>query len=185
MGNSDDWLLRDETDSVEPTTMVQREMRAWTLSELSQDDLDFLRSYRPTVELELGEKKLLCFHGSPTSYDDILLPDTSQEQWDRLLGPFAPAIMCGGHTHTQQLRPIGYGLFFNPGSVGFAYDYLPPKDSSRTQPWAEYAILTVEQQRWGIEFRRAPYDVENLIHAIHTSGRPHAEQMIADYRGRS
>ncbi|HEU5369582.1 MAG TPA: hypothetical protein VFU69_14005, partial [Ktedonobacterales bacterium] len=128
-----------------------------------------------------GGQRLLCFHGSPTSYNDILLPGTPGEDWQRLLGPYAPAIMTGGHTHTQQMRSVGAGLFFNPGSVGLVYDVLLPADQLYINAWAEYAILTVEQGRLSLDFRRVPYDVEQLIHIYRASGRPHSESRIAEY----
>jgi predicted phosphodiesterase len=184
MGNADAWLLtEDEHDTVEQTTEQQRAVRAWALSKLSADDLDFIRSFQPTVEVALeGGQRLLCFHGSPTSYDDILMPDTPRETWQRLLGPFAPAIMTGGHTHTQQMRRVGDGLFFNPGSIGVAYNLFLPEDQTHLDAWAEYAILTCEQGRLSLDFHRAPYDVEQLIQIIRSSGRPHADSMIAEYR---
>ncbi len=186
MGNADAWLLtNDENDSVEPTTEQQREVRAWTLSKLSAADLAFLRTFQPTIEITLeGEQRLLCFHGSPHSYDDIILPDAPEEEVQRLLGAFSPAIMTGGHTHTQQTRRVGDGLFFNPGSIGLAYNYRLPADQFRADPWAEYAILTYEQGRLSLEFRRVPYDVEELLRIVQASGRPHAERAIADYRSR-
>src|SRR5260370_960368 len=48
MGNADAWLLAEENDTAEPTTEQQREVRLWTLSQLSADDLAFIRR-------ELGE----------------------------------------------------------------------------------------------------------------------------------
>ena len=182
LGNADAWLLNKEADSAEPTSTEQREVRAWTLLRLSGRDVDFLRSYLPTVEIELdGRRLLLCFHGSPTSYDDILLPDSPKEKWDQLLGPYSPAIMAGGHTHTQQIRRIKDGLFFNPGSVGVAYDVFLSKEEFRTEPWAEYAILTYDGGYSSLAFRRAYYDLEELIRTIQSSGRPHADRMIRDY----
>jgi predicted phosphodiesterase len=101
MGNTDARLLAEENDTAEETTSPQREVRAWTRSQLAADDLAFIRGFQPTVEVALdGGQRLLRFHGSPTSYNDILLPSTPGEEWERLLGPYAPAIMVGGHTHT-------------------------------------------------------------------------------------
>ncbi len=183
MGNADAWLLAEENDTAEPTTEQQREVRAWTLSRLSADDLAFIGSFQPTVEVALeGGQRLLCFHGSPTSYDDVIVPDTPEAEVQRLLGAFAPAIMTGGHTHTQQVRRVGAGLFFNPGSIGLAYNIFLPKEQFHTDAWAEYAILSYEQGNLALEFRRVPYDVEALIQIIQASGRPHAESLIADYR---
>jgi putative phosphoesterase len=183
MGNADAWLLATENDTAEPTSPQQREVRHWTLSRLSADDLAFIRGFQPTVSLALEEgRRLLCFHGSPTSYDHVLLPDTPRDEWHRLLGPYAPAIMAGGHTHTQQVRRVGEGLFINPGSIGVAHDVFLPDDPPHTDAWAEYALLTYERGQLSVDFHRAPYDVEQLIHSIRAAGRPHAEAMIAGYR---
>lgn len=183
MGNADAWLLAEERDTAEATSPQQREVRAWSLSQLSAGDLAFIGGFQPTVELALeGGRRLLCFHGSPTSYNDILLPDTSRQEWQRLLGPFAPAIMTGGHTHTQQMRRVGDGLFFNPGSIGVAYDIFLGLDPAVTDAWAEYAILSDASGHLGLDFHRVPYDVDRLIQIIQASGRPHGDEMIANYQ---
>ena len=183
MGNCDDWLLKDESDFIEPTTQEQREVRTWTLSTLTAENRDSLASYQPTLKIPLdGTMSLICFHGSPLSYDDVLLPETPKEQWDRLLGPFSPAIMSGGHTHTQQVRRVGDGLFFNPGSIGFAYDRFVPEESIGPDSWAEYAILSHDHGRLHLEFRRVNFDAEHLVSVIQKSGRPHAKRMISEYK---
>jgi predicted phosphodiesterase len=183
MGNADAWLLGEENDTVEPTTRQQRDVRAWTLAELSGADLDYLRSFQRTLDVKLSDaRRLLCFHGSPNSFDDVLLPETSKEDWDRLLGPFSPAIMAGGHTHTQQVRRVRDGLFFNPGSIGVAYNYNLAKEQFHTDAWAEYAILSCGDGPISLSFHRVPYAVEKLIGIIQVSGRPHAISMVNDYR---
>jgi putative phosphoesterase len=183
MGNADAWLLSEANDVGEPTSPQQREVRLWSLAQLSDADQAFIADFQPTVEVALdGGQRLLCFHGSPTSYNDIVQPDTSNSEWLRVLGPYAPAIMAGGHTHTQQMRRVGDGLFFNPGSIGVAYNILAPEAQRRMDAWAEYAILTSAAGSQSIEFRRVPYDVDQLIQIIAGSGRPHADDMIAEYR---
>jgi len=183
MGNADAWLLDVENDSAEPTSPQQHEVRAWTLSKLSVDAVAFIRSFQPVIEIVLGaeQQRVLCFHGSPTSYNDILLPETPKEDWQRLLGPYAPAIMTGGHTHTQQMRRIGTGFFFNPGSIGVAYSPDQPDDHFRLDPWAEYAILTVTEASVSLEFRRVPFAVVPFIDMVRQSGRPNLEQVIMEY----
>ncbi len=184
MGNADAFLLGEEKGATEPISQQTRDVRAWTFSHLSADDQAFIRSFQPTVELALEDgQRLLCFHGSPTSYNDILLPTTPGEDWQRLLGPYAPAIMTGGHTHTQQMRHIGAGLFFNPGSVGLVYDVLLPPEQVQMHAWAEYAILTAGRQGYlSLDFRCALYDVEQLLDIYRASGRPHTDGRIAEYR---
>jgi predicted phosphodiesterase len=134
------------------------------------------------VEIALeGGRRLLCFHGSPASYDDLIFPHTPQEEVERLLGAHAPAIMTGGHTHVQQIRRVGGGFFFNPGSVGFAFRHGQPEASFRADPWAEYAIVTSEGDRIGLEFRQAPFDTSAYVRAIHDGNMPDADAVASRY----
>jgi hypothetical protein len=82
MGNSDAFLLEVPLDSPEPVTERQLEVREWTLGQLDEAHVAFMRSFEPTVDLTAGNHRILtagnhrilCFHGSPASYDDVLLP---------------------------------------------------------------------------------------------------------------
>jgi len=183
MGNADAWLLTGQATDAEPTSAQQLAVREWQLTRLVPDDRAYIERFQPTVELELGGgRMLLCFHGTPRSFDEIILPITPEEEFQRMLGPFAPALMCGGHTHLQQIRRLGNSLFFNPGSVGFAYSHHQSEDHFEADPWAEYALLTYEDGRVGLEFRRVPYDAEAIIHAYLASGRPYADEAAEQYR---
>ncbi|MEO7909009.1 MAG: metallophosphoesterase family protein, partial [Roseiflexaceae bacterium] len=108
MGNADAWLLTGQSSGAEPDTAQQLAVREWQLTRLTPDDRAFIARFQPTVELALGDgRMLLCFHGTPHSFDEIILPTTPEEEFQRMLGPFAPALMCGGHTHLQQIRRLG------------------------------------------------------------------------------
>lgn len=191
MGNADAWLLSGIETGNEPASEERKRMldtvRAWSLTRLSAEDRAFVENFRPTVEVALeAGRRLLCFHGSPASFDDIMLPDTSQEELSRFLGEYHTDVLCGGHTHVQYIRRLGADgrFFFNPGSVGFAYSHHQPDDAFRADSWAEYAVLTSEGEGLALEFRRVPCDVGPLIEAYRSSGRPYAEQAIAQYAGR-
>lgn len=183
MGNADAWLLSGvDTGPNEQTTPEQEAVRQWSLSQLSPEDVDFITGFVPTVELQLeGEHRLLCFHGSPTSFDDLIFMDTPEEEFQRLLGPYTGAIMCGGHTHAQQTRRIGPYFFFNPGSVGMPYNRHMPEESFHLDPWAEYAVLTSQEGRISLDLRRVPYDVSRLLDTYRTSGRPHIEGLVSHW----
>lgn len=188
MGNADAWLLSGEETSNEAASAERwkmlRAVREWSLGRLSAEDRSFIQAFRPTVEVALeAGRRLLCFHGSPESFDDILLPDTPQETLFKYLGGQHADALTGGHTHVQYVRRIGADerIFFNPGSVGVAYSHHQPEQDQRMDPWAEYAVLTSEGSRLALEFRRVPYDVETLLEAYRNSGRPYAEQAIAQY----
>lgn len=189
MGNADAWLLTgEETGAEEISAERLRKMQAirdWSLARLSDDDRAFIAGFRPTVEVQLrGGRNLLCFHGSPASFDEIILPDTPEPEFQRMLGAYIPKIMAGGHTHMQQIRRVGASdaFFFNPGSVGLAYSHQQAEQGFRADPWAEYAVLTADGARLALELRRVPFDITEMIAVYQSSGRPFAEDAIAQYR---
>jgi predicted phosphodiesterase len=189
MGNADHYLLYGEASDAEPISDERNRqldaVREWSLSKLSADDQAFIAAFHPTVEITLEDgRKLLCFHGSPTSFDHVILPTTPEDEFNSYLASYVPAIMIGGHTHMQQIRRIGTSdtYYFNPGSVGFAYSHHQPDEASfRADPWAEYAILTSRSTNVSLEFRRVPFDAQTLIDIYRASGRPHTDVAIAQY----
>jgi putative phosphoesterase len=187
MGNADAWLISGEEtadEGIPPERLIKMgDVRNWSLSQLTEEDRAFISSFQPTVVLHLEDGiDLLCFHGSPASFDDVILPAAPEEEFQKFLGAYAGQILTGGHTHAQQIRRIGELFFFNPGSVGFAYSHNQPDDDFHADPWAEYAILTAENGQTSLEFRRVPFDAQELIRIYLESGRPFAEEAIAQYQ---
>lgn len=190
MGNADAWMLTgiETADEGIPPERLKKmgEIREWSLSKLTEDDKAFIAAFKPTAELPLAtEQNLLCFHGSPASFDDIILPTTSDEDFRKYLGAYAPHLLTGGHTHMQQIRRLegaANSFFFNPGSVGLAYSHYQPSGNFKVDKWAEYALLTANNGRIALEFRRVPFDVDTLISIYQSSGRPHAEDSIGQYQ---
>ncbi len=188
MGNADAWLLTGKEAGNEPTTEERQRVldavRTWSLTQLSERDRHFIEGFQVTVSMDLeAGRTLLCFHGSPDSFDDIILPDITQESLFKFLGKYKADVLAGGHTHVQFTRRIGKdaAFHFNPGSVGLAYSHHQPDGTFLADPWAEYAVLSSDGERLALEFRRVPYDVGPLIQAYRRSGRPYAEQAIAQY----
>jgi putative phosphoesterase len=188
MGNADAWLVTgiETGDEGIPPDRLRKmnEIRDWSLSKLTEDDIDFIANFQPTITINLGNGlDLLCFHGSPASFDDIILPAAPEEEFQKFLSAYADHILTGGHTHTQQIRRNGKHFFFNPGSVGFAYSHQQSEDDFHADPWADYAILAVDAPRGqtSLEFRRVPFDVAELIRIYSESGRPYAEDAITQY----
>jgi putative phosphoesterase len=187
MGNADAWLISGEETADEgiPPERLKKmgEIRLWSLSKLTEEDLDFIAKFQPTIPIRLEDGlELLCFHGSPTSFDDLILPAAPEEEFQKYLGHYAGHVLAGGHTHAQQIRRLGKFFFFNPGSVGFAYSHNQPDNDFHADPWAEYAILTHYNGQASVEFRRVPFDSQELIRIYRESGRPFAEDAIAQYQ---
>ncbi len=191
MGNADAWLLTGQETGDQGFSDERRRqlnaVRDWSLSQLSLADRAFIQDFRPTLEIALeAGRKLLCFHGSPASFDDVILPDISQEALFKFLGAYQAHGLAGGHTHVQHMRRISADarFYFNPGSVGAAYSHHQPDEGFQANSWAECAVLTSEGERLALEFRRIPYNVAALIAVYQSSGRPHADTAIAQYLGR-
>jgi predicted phosphodiesterase len=178
LGNADAFLLEVPTDSPEPVTDRQLEVREWTLSQLDMAHLEQIRSFPPVVRRELDVVSLLLFHGSPRSYDDVLLPEHGGEALEPFLGHDA-ALLAGGHTHLQWTRRIGDALYVNPGSVGISYDRY--EDPPVLRPLAEWALVTVADDTIAVEFRQVPYAVEDVEDAAKRSGRPYADEWAAQW----
>ena len=178
LGNADAFLLEIPADSPEPVTERQLEVREWTVSQLSSSQLEQIRSFTSVVRRELDGVSLLLFHGSPRSYDDVLLPELGGESLDPFLGQEA-ALLAGGHTHLQWTRRIGDALYVNPGSIGISYDRHA--DPPVLRPLAEWALVTVADGTVAVEFRQVSYAVEDVRAAAERSGRPHAEEWAAQW----
>jgi predicted phosphodiesterase len=152
LGNADAFLLEVPADSPEPITEAQLERRAWTLSRLEPGRLAQIRAFVPTLDVELdGGLTLRAFHGSPRSYDDVVLPESPDGQVEQLLGGSGVDLLAGGHTHLQWARYVDGALYVNPGSVGLAYDRF--EDDPQPKQVAEYAIVS----GGSVEFRRVPW----------------------------
>jgi predicted phosphodiesterase len=187
MGNADAWMLTGIETGAEKFSEERRikneAIRQWQLTQLSTADQEFINAFKPTLTIPISsDRHLLCFHGSPKSFDDIIFPDTPIENVREFLGQPGPHWLCGGHTHLQQIRRWGNGFFFNPGSVGYAYSHDQTEDDFRADPWAEYALLTVEGQHISLEFRKIPIDTATLIQIHKDSGRPYGDDAAFIYR---
>ncbi len=180
LGNADAFLLEVPVEGPEPVTERQLEVREWTLSQLSSSHYEQMHAFAPVVRRELDGVSLLLFHGSPHSYDDVLLPELGGGALEPFVGHDA-ALLAGGHTHLQWTRRIGDALYVNPGSVGISYDRHA--DPPVLRALAEWAFVTVADGAVGVEFRQVPYAVEDVQAAALQSGRPHADEWAAQWSG--
>ena len=98
-------------------------------------------------------------------------------------------MLAGGHTHTAAAAPPGPGASSSiPAASAWPYSHHQPARVFRADPWAEYAILTVEDgdgegdgRALALEFRRVPFDLDALLHAYRAGDRPDTEAALAQY----
>jgi putative phosphoesterase len=155
-----------------------REVRDWTVSQLSPDRLDQIRGFAPRLNVEVGDQRLLAFHGGPDDYDQILLPWTPVEDLHAAFDPYPADLYAGGHTHQQFVRRVGEAQFVNPGSVGLSWDW--DRRSSAELGIDHFACYAVIAER-SIEFRRVPFALEPLLRLYREREVPGADATIAEW----
>ena len=125
LGNADDFLLDVSVEPADELTEAVLERREWTLAQLDAAHREQIRSFAPTLDLEVeGGRTLRAFHGSPRSYHDVLLPETPDAEAEQAWGGSGVDVLAGGHTHRQWTRIVDGALYVNPGSVGVSDDGL-------------------------------------------------------------
>jgi putative phosphoesterase len=178
MGNWDAWFLDPPAPPQDEIGLRLHEITAFWAEQLHADDLAYMRSFVPKVELPLSDgQTALCFHGSPRSYDDFIFATTPDDELARMLDGERAALMIGGHAHLQLVRRFEHILFVNPGSVGLPFsDWWP--DRVRIASRAEYGILVHDRGRVHVDLRRTAYDVDALLQLSLDSGMPHARWWV-------
>ena len=122
----------------------------------------------------------MCCHATPTSNEDVILPDAPHERLEGALGN-ADVVACG-HVHLQWMRRIGRKLWLSVGSAGLVWEHKEPLDARPYDPWSEYAVLTAQEGRFRVEFRRVPFDVQKLLEAYRASGMPEADWHVSQWK---
>jgi len=154
-GNSDHILVALDFGNEEADERVL-ETAKWSREQLGADGLDFLRGFQPTVRTG----RVLCCHATPTSNEDVVLPDTDG------IPPVDADAVAAGHVHRQWLRRFDATLWFCVGAIGAGR-------------WCEYAL--VDDETLSVEFRRIPFDLEELFAAARANGFPYYERWVESW----
>ncbi|MCB0088776.1 MAG: metallophosphoesterase family protein [Caldilineaceae bacterium] len=179
MGNADAWLLEPAPDANANAFMrFVEEIDLWCAAQFTPQDIAYLRAAQPTIEVALpGHNPLLCYHGSPQSFNDGIRPTTLEEELAPWLEGSAAQIYAGGHTHQQMLRRYCDAIILNPGSVGMAYELDRQTGEARNVGWAEYAMIDAAKSgQLQIDLRRLPVEVNIIVQNALASGMPRAEE---------
>lgn len=155
-GNSDHFLVTLDPGD-EPADERQLTTAHWSREQLGEEGLDFLRSFAPTVRTG----RVLCCHATPTSNEDVVLPDTDG------IPPVDADAVAAGHVHQQWLRRFERTLWFCVGAIGVSR-------------WCEYAL--VDDETVAVEFRRIPFDLDELIGDARAKDFPHFERWVESWK---
>jgi predicted phosphodiesterase len=155
-GNSDHILVALDFGSEEADERVL-ETAHWSRAQLGDDGLAFLRTFDRTVKTG----RVLCCHATPTSLEDVVLPDTDS------IPPVDADAVAAGHVHQQWLRRFDRTLWFCAGAIGVGR-------------WCEYAL--VDDETLAVEFRRIAFDVDELIADARAKDFPHFDRWVESWR---
>ena len=155
----------------------------WCVNQLTEDDYDFLRSFKSSEEILLGpDFRMRCFHGSPRSNTENILPSTPARELNRLFANEPAEVIAVGHTHIQMLRSYQGRLIINPGSVGAVFlGPAVPSEAPTLLSRVEYAIVDYTGGALSVDFRRLPLDNEVFIKVIADSDIPLKDSLIEQY----
>jgi predicted phosphodiesterase len=166
MGNADRELI-DSFERGPHADEIADPSTRWCAEQLSERHVDFLRSFEPTVTLEVADLgRVLFCHGSPRSDEELITPATPAPRIERMLdGVDANVVVCG-HTHMQFDRVILGTRVVNAGSVGMPYELAP----------GSYWALLGDR----VEHRHTGYDLQAAAAMIRRSGWPPADEYARD-----
>ena len=186
LGNTDETLAEQERDDFSELKMPPEERKKmaalhdWTTSRIDAADREYLANFKPTIEIKVGRHTLLCYHGSPRSNTEQVLPTASDGELGKIFQGRHAQFYAGGHIHSQMVRKFGASLIINPGSVGLPF--FEAADRRVVNPiWAEYAVLIASGDDLKVELRRERYSKHDLKGAVMGSGMPDPEWWLRDW----
>jgi putative phosphoesterase len=135
----------------------------WTYNELTEENLEYLKSLPERVSTRVNSHKLLMVHDRIHPKIPQPKPDTPDIQFEEIAASVEEDIIVFGHTHIQFIREIAGKIFVNTGSVG------RPGDGD---PRAGYVVLEISEGRIAVRIKRASYDVDRTVGTIYKSDLP-------------
>lgn len=151
------------------------EIGVWCAEQISSAERGYLAGLPLTVELELSSMRLLGFHGSPRSFDDLVTSTTPEPEIAEIVSGTSHELLAGGHTHVPMVRRIDGRTWINPGSVGLPFTGYGYAGSVSILPRASYAIIEALGSAVSIHLHEAPIDLIRLEREVRTSGMPNAD----------
>jgi putative phosphoesterase len=182
LGNHDAFLLDAELIRRYTETPVIVAAVDACRAALGSAELAFVRTFRPTLNLDMDGATLGLFHGSPRSHMEDLLATTTADDLDRALGERRATVMAGGHTHIQMVRQHRGTLLVNPGSVGLPFETYVSGGPPRILAHAEYATVDASDGSVAVTLHRVPVDRGALIAEVERWDNPLAGYLLQQYQ---
>jgi putative phosphoesterase len=186
MGNTDETLAKDLPSKLGSAMSEEDRERLealdlWARKKLTKSHRRYLSTFKPMLEVHFGpDQSLLCYHGSPSSNRDEIMPTTPNEEVAHRLEGHRANVFAGGHTHTQMFRRFLSSLVINPGSVGLPFQ-IESSGKVRNPSIAEYAVVSSSDGVLSVELVSVRYSLSELRRAVHKSGMPDPDWWLSDW----
>ncbi len=167
MGNHDAWFA-DGLPEPRPDWMSEREYahQQWTNAAIDPHVRAAVGQWPYLIEQEIEGVRLTFLHYSLAASGGGFAPiiqHANTEELDGLFASYDSHLIFYGHHHPfSDLQ--GRARYINPGSLG-----------CYTKAEARYTLVTLQNGRWNIEHRSAPYDDTALFEAFQTHNVPERE----------
>ncbi len=147
---------------------------------LAATEIEFVRTFHTTLDLDLDGTTLALFHGSPRSNMEDLLATTPAEALDAALGTRS-VMMAGGHTHLQMVRQHRGTLLVNPGSLGLPFEAYASGGPPRILAHAEYATIDAVAGTTSVTLHRVALDRGALAGQAARWDNPLRDYLVQQY----
>jgi predicted phosphodiesterase len=162
-----DRLVVAAADGALPSNIPQptADALAWCATQLSTEDIEFLRGFADAVTLDVdGLGPVRFVHATPRSDEEIFTTRTSDERVAEMFAAVSePSVVCG-HTHMQFERKVGDLTILNAGSVGMPY-------GDPGAYWCHIAATPV--------MRTVSYDLRAAAERVRRTAYPSAEEFAS------
>ena len=176
-GNTDEWIValsEGRDPDGHPLDVMRQDAGRWAAGQLGDDGVGFLRSLPFDWRCNgPSGQRLRVVHATPWSVHEIVLPDADQATTERMLDESGADVLLYGHIHRAYVRHVGERTLACVGSVGMPFD---------DDPRPCFLIAEDAGDGWILEHVRVPYDREAYFSAIHDSGIPRPESVVAMIR---
>lgn len=125
------------------------------MSNLAKENVYWLRSLPPILEVAVKDKRILLCHGSPWDINEYLYPDMLDQKLSAIYALNYDIVIIG-HCHYQYLERYKQQIILNPGSVGQARD----------RAGAAWAMVTIESNSIDIELIRTKYKIDEVVSQV-------------------
>lgn len=176
-GNADEWVVRGirKGEVPEQALEMMAKEREWTLSQLGDGSLEYLRNLPTELSLDAENIKIHAFHATPNSLFDVVQPFESDDELNKRLMTNEADIYIYAHIHKPFIRYTDGKCVINLGSVGLPFDGVNK---------SSYAIIDVNKNGFQTSIIRVGFDVEKVINQLKELNYPNTE-LIASFLRRA